>query len=53
MITTSCKGCVFATYTDEQQSGCQLGRADKLTYETDENSFLLKENIGSFLKNLN
>ena len=37
MITTSCKGCVFATYTDEQQSGCQLGRADKLTYETDEN----------------
>jgi len=36
MITTSCKGCVFATYTDKQQSGCQLGRADKLTYETNE-----------------
>ena len=33
MITTSCEGCVFANYNNDQQSGCQLGRADKLTYE--------------------
>ena len=33
MITTSCEGCVVANYNNDQQSGCQLGRADKLTYE--------------------
>ena len=36
MITTSCKGCVFANYSNGMQSGCQLGRAKKLEYETTE-----------------
>ena len=45
MITTSCKGCIFANYSNSTQSGCQLGRAEKLTYEIDEDGHYMVQHF--------
>ena len=34
-VQTSCKGCLFAEYTENTQTGCQLNRADKLNPKND------------------
>ena len=34
-VQTSCKGCLFAEYTKDTQTGCKLNRAEKLNPKND------------------
>jgi hypothetical protein len=34
-VLTNCKGCLFATYTENTQTGCELNRAEKLNPKND------------------
>lgn len=52
-IKTSCQECVFATYADDTQTGCSLGRLDFFNYKeayNDDGDFYILDGLCNFLR---